>query len=271
MVWSLVINSLWPSDALWCSRSLPTLIQVMAWSLLGTTPSSERMLTYCQFEPSEINFSKIWIKIQHISFKKMYFKMSAMVAIFILVPNDLHIEFLIICVMNILISNHWVTEAQVHEISNSIPRSAPVFLVIHIVVMFISCGDKQRWIILILVMIGFDIYTMLIQVLPHQVRAEHWGLNKMAASLANNIFRYIFLNEIICILTGISLNFVTRAQFLVDDKWPSVQVMPWCWTGNKPLPEPIMVKFYHALWHHKTTIPVMAWCHTADNPLPEPM
>ena len=44
----------------------------------------------------------------------------------------------------------------------------------------------------------------------HQLRVNSSPLNKMAAILADNIFKCIFLNEKFCILTRISLKFVPR-------------------------------------------------------------
>ena len=57
----------------------------------------------------------------------------------------------------------------------------------------------------------------------------------MAAILADNNFKYIFLNENNRILIQISLKFVPRSP--IDNKPALVQVMAWCQTGSKPLPE----------------------------------
>ena len=61
----------------------------------------------------------------------------------------------------------------------------------------------------------------------------------MAAILADDIFKCIFLNETDKIGIHISLKLVPKS--LVDNKPALVQVMAWCRTGNKPLPEPMMI------------------------------
>ena len=66
-------------------------------------------------------------------------------------------------------------------------------------------------------------------------------MDKMAAILADNIFKWIFLNENGRIRSQISLKFVLKS--LIDYKPSLVQVMVWCRTGDKPLHEPIMTQF----------------------------
>ena len=39
----ILINSLRPSDAMWCETSWSTLVQVMAWHLTGNKPLTEPM------------------------------------------------------------------------------------------------------------------------------------------------------------------------------------------------------------------------------------
>ena len=64
----------------------------------------------------------------------------------------------------------------------------------------------------------------------------------MAATLAD-----IFLNENDRILIRISLEVVPRSPI---DKTPAlVQVMAWCQTGTKPLPEPMLTQFTGAYVH----------------------
>ena len=55
----------------------------------------------------------------------------------------------------------------------------------------------------------------------------------MAAILAHNNFKYIFLNENIRILIRISSKLVSRSP--IDNMTVLVQVMAWCRTGNKPM------------------------------------
>ena len=60
----------------------------------------------------------------------------------------------------------------------------------------------------------------------------------MAANLADDIFKCIFLNENVSILIQISLKFVPECP--IDNKSALVQVMAWRRTGDKPLSEPMM-------------------------------
>ena len=48
--------------------------------------------------------------------------------------------------------------------------------------------------------------------------------------------------------TQISLKFVPRGP--TDNKSALVQVMAWCQTGNKPLPEPMLTQFIDAYMRH---------------------
>ena len=63
----------------------------------------------------------------------------------------------------------------------------------------------------------------------------------MAAILTDDIFKCIFLNEDDRISIQISLNFVPRSP--IHNKPALVQEMAWCWTGGKPLPEPMIAQF----------------------------
>ena len=70
----------------------------------------------------------------------------------------------------------------------------------------------------------------------------------MAAILADNIFKCIFLNENDRIPIQISLKFVPRSP--IDNKAALVQVMAWRRTAAKPLPEPMLTQFPDAyMWH----------------------
>ena len=70
----------------------------------------------------------------------------------------------------------------------------------------------------------------------------------MAAIVADDIFKSIFLNENDWIPIWISLNFVPRSP--IDNKPALVQVMAWCRTGDKPLPEPMLTQFTDAYMRH---------------------
>ena len=71
----------------------------------------------------------------------------------------------------------------------------------------------------------------------------------MVAILADNKFRCIFLNENYIILVRISLKIVQWSP--IDNKPALVQVMAWCWTGNKPLPEPRLTQLTDTYMRHK--------------------
>ena len=70
----------------------------------------------------------------------------------------------------------------------------------------------------------------------------------MAAILADNIFKCIFMIEKLHIFIRISLNFVPKGPF--DNKSALVQVMAWHQTGDKPLPEPMLAEFTDAYMRH---------------------
>ena len=69
-------------------------------------------------------------------------------------------------------------------------------------------------------------------------------MDKIAAILADDIFKRIFLNENVKILIQISLQFVPRGP--IDNKSALVQVMAWRRTGDKPLSEPMLTSFTDA-------------------------
>ena len=70
----------------------------------------------------------------------------------------------------------------------------------------------------------------------------------MATILADDIFKWIFLNENGRITIQISLKFVPRSP--IDNNPALVQVMAWLRTGNKPLPEPMMTQFTDTYMRH---------------------
>ena len=63
--------------------------------------------------------------------------------------------------------------------------------------------------------------------------------------VADDIFKYIFMNEKFCILTEIFPKGVT------DNKTALVQVMAWRRTGDRPLPEALLVQFIDAYMRHQ--------------------
>ena len=66
----------------------------------------------------------------------------------------------------------------------------------------------------------------------------------MAAILAGDLFKCIFLNENVRISNQISLKFVPKDP--IGNKSALVQVVAWCRTGDKPLPEAMMAHFSDA-------------------------
>ena len=73
-------------------------------------------------------------------------------------------------------------------------------------------------------------------------------LDKIDTILADDIFKCIFVNENIRISIQISLESVPND--LIDNKSALVQVTAWRWTGDKPLPEPMMTQFTYAYMRH---------------------
>ena len=70
----------------------------------------------------------------------------------------------------------------------------------------------------------------------------------MVAILTDNIFKRIFLYENVRIPIQSSLKFVPKGS--IDDKPALFQVIAWHWTGNKPLPEPMLTQFTDACMRH---------------------
>ena len=76
----------------------------------------------------------------------------------------------------------------------------------------------------------------------------HLSLGKMAAILANNIFKCIYFNKNEGILIQMSLKFVPRSP--INNKPAVVQVMAWHQTSDKPLPEPVLTQSTDTyMWH----------------------
>ena len=65
---------------------------------------------------------------------------------------------------------------------------------------------------------------------------------------ADNIFKYIFLNENIWIPIKISLKFVPKG--LINNIPALVQIMAWRRLGDKPLFEPVLTQFTDAYMRH---------------------
>ena len=70
----------------------------------------------------------------------------------------------------------------------------------------------------------------------------------MAAILADNIFKCIFLNENVWISLKISLKFAPEVR--INNIPALVQIMAWRRTGDKPLSEPMLSRFTDAFMRH---------------------
>ena len=67
----------------------------------------------------------------------------------------------------------------------------------------------------------------------------------MADTFADDIFKFICLNEIVWTSNTISLKFVPKGPNY--SKSALIQVMAWRWTGDKPVPDPVHHCIYAAL------------------------
>ena len=96
--------------------------------------------------------------------------------------------------------------------------------------------------------ISIGLGSGLVQIQQEAIIWTRLSQNKMAAILADNNFKCIFLNESDRIPIEISLKFVPRS--LIDNKPALVQVMAWRRTGDKPLSEPMLTQFADAYLRH---------------------
>ena len=76
----------------------------------------------------------------------------------------------------------------------------------------------------------------------------HLALDKMAAILADDILKCIFMNTNFFIFIQSLLKFVPRAP--IDNNPASVQIMAWCRTGDKPSSETMLTQFTDAYMRH---------------------
>ena len=68
------------------------------------------------------------------------------------------------------------------------------------------------------------------------------------AAISQTTFQMHFHEWKAVIFIQISLKFVPKDP--IDNKSALVQVMAWCWTGNKTFPEPMMTQFTDAYMQH---------------------
>ena len=81
--------------------------------------------------------------------------------------------------------------------------------------------------------------------LTNTVRPRQNGLR-----FEDNIFKGIFLDENVCCLINIPLNFILKGH--INNISTLVQIMAWCWPGNQPLSKPMM---YNLMTHICITRP----------------
>ena len=83
------------------------------------------------------------------------------------------------------------------------------------------------------------IYSILLNSSPPEQNGYHF---------ADDTFKRIFIHEDVRTLIEISLKIVPRGPIKNDSAL--VQVMAWCWPGDKSLPEPILAQFIDGyMWH----------------------
>ena len=75
-----------------------------------------------------------------------------------------------------------------------------------------------------------------------KVNGQHFG----------NILKCIFFNENNWFFIQFSPKTIPRGP--IEHKSTLVQVMDCHWTGDKPLPEPMLTQIYDAIWHHWATM-----------------
>ena len=74
----------------------------------------------------------------------------------------------------------------------------------------------------------------------------------MAATLADDTFKYKFVNENVLISIKFSLKFVPKGP--LDNISALVQIMAWRQVGDKPLSEPMVVWFTNTYIHHSASM-----------------
>ena len=76
----------------------------------------------------------------------------------------------------------------------------------------------------------------------------HPPLHKMAANFADDNFRCIFVNGKFLILVKISQKFVSKGP--IDNSPALVHIMAWHRIGDKPSPQPMLIRFTEPyIWH----------------------
>ena len=100
-------------------------------------------------------------------------------------------------------------------------------------------STNRRWAI-IWISDGLDYWCIYASLSLNGLTWERLRLRQHSWHFADNTFKCIFLYDNHYILITISLKFVPEGP--IDNKSWLVQVMAWCQTGTKPLPEPMMTQ-----------------------------
>ena len=85
---------------------------------------------------------------------------------------------------------------------------------------------------------AYNKYSVLYRIPPEPINTLR--LKQNGRYFADDIFRYIFLNENVWILIKISLQFAPKGP--INNIPALVQIMAWRRPGDKPLSEPMMVR-----------------------------
>ena len=88
--------------------------------------------------------------------------------------------------------------------------------------------------------------------LPNQLTINQLRPDQNGQHFADNIFKWIFLNENYCIFMQILRNFAPKGP--IDKCSASGQVMAQHQTGDKPLSEPMKIQFMDTCMHHQASM-----------------
>ena len=83
-----------------------------------------------------------------------------------------------------------------------------------------------------------------------------WGLKQNGHHFADNISKFIFFHEN-CTLIEMSQKFVSTGP--INNMSTLVQIMAWCWTGDKSLSEPITAQFTDAYMCQSASASLLAF------------
>ena len=93
--------------------------------------------------------------------------------------------------------------------------------------------------------------------------SQHWfntlRPRQNGCHFPDNIFKVIFFYENCWVLFQISLKYIPNGA--INNNPALVLIMAWCWTGDKPLSEPLMAEFNDAHMFHSASVsvPLSEW------------